>query len=353
MHDLSRYHRQSLLPEIGTAGQERLSRTVVALFGMGALGSAAAELLGRAGVGTLRLIDRDFVDVTNLQRQSLYDETDARERTPKAIAAARRLGQINSQITLDPRVADIRPDNILELLEGVDLVVDGADNFELRLLLNDAALDKHLPWVHGGCVGLSGQVMAIRPHHTPCLRCLINPAGDDPSAEGSSSSTPATCDAVGVAGPAVHLVASLQAMLALQMLLGRWDAIGSQLKLVDAWGGQIRSMDLSNLRENADCRACRHGERLWLSGQQTSQTTVLCGRNAVQISPATSQPLDLTRLAAQLGPLGEVRPNPYLLRFRPHGHPCELTIFRDSRAYIEGTEDPTLARTLYTQYLGG
>jgi molybdopterin/thiamine biosynthesis adenylyltransferase len=353
MQNLSRYHRQTLLPQFGLSGQERISSAVVAILGMGALGSCAAELLARAGVGTLRLVDRDFVDLTNLQRQSLYDETDARERIPKVIAAARRLGEINHEITLEPIVADIRPENIRELLAGVDLVVDGADNFELRLLLNDAALERNLPWVHGGCVGTSGQAMAIHPPHTPCFRCLVNPVDEDASGQTSSSATtPATCDAVGVAGPAVHLVASLQAMMAIQILLGEREVLGSQLKLVDAWSGQIRAMDLSRLRETNNCRACQQGERLWLSGQQTSQTTVLCGRNAVQISPAHPRPLDLNLLANQLGPLGDVRPNPYLLRFKPTGHNYELTIFRDRRAYIEGTEDPTLARTLYTQYIG-
>ncbi len=339
-----RYSRQVLFHGIGEDGQRGIRAGRVLLCGCGALGSAIADSLVRAGVGFLRLVDRDFVELSNLQRQVLFDEHDIAEQLPKAIAAARKLTKINHQVALDPIVADIDHNNIMALAANVDLIVDGMDNFETRFLINDAALETKLPWIYGGCIGSHGQVMPVFPCETACLRCLI---GDVPG-PGMTE----TCDTAGVIGPAVNVVAALQVVTALKILAGRRDSIEPVLTIVDVWDGTLRKMNVANLRERSNCPACVQGKREWLSGEKGSQTTVLCGRNAVQISPPEKRPLSLTELAGRLRTAGEVSQNAFLLRLTLPGGEFQLTIFPDGRAIIKGTDDVTVARSLYARYVG-
>ncbi len=343
--DLSRYRKQTLLPQIGEAGQARLAAGRVLVVGCGALGSVSAEGLVRAGVGYVRIVDRDFVELSNLQRQSLYDEEDAAGPWPKATAAARRLRRINSEVRIDPHVADVTPENILGLMDGIDVVVDGTDNFETRFLINDAALETGLPWVNGGVVGTHGQVMTVVPGRSPCLRCLM---ADVPEA-----GTLETCDTAGVLGAAANIVASLQVVETLKWLLDPDSEVESVLTVVDVWGGSLRRLKLgADLPERVDCPACRRGERLWLHGERGGGTTVLCGRNAVQVSPASPGQLSLEELERRLSASGTVLRNPFLLRMTPHEGELELTIFRDGRAIIRGTEDVSVARGVYARYVG-
>jgi adenylyltransferase/sulfurtransferase len=342
--DLDRYSRQILFHGIGEAGQRQIHQGRVLLCGCGALGSAIADGLVRAGVGFLRIVDRDFVELSNLQRQVLFDEQDIAEALPKAIAAARKLAKINSTVELHPIVADIDHTNMLELASGTDLILDGMDNFETRFLINDAALETKTPWIYGGCVGSHGQVMPIFPGETACLRCLI---GDVPG-PGMTE----TCDTAGVIGPAVNVVAALQVATALKFLSGQRDLIEQVLLIVDVWEATLRKMNVATLRERSDCPACVQGKRDWLSGVRGSQTTVLCGRNAVQVSPAARQSLVLSDLAARLRGSGDVSHNAFLLRLTLPREDCQLTIFPDGRAIIKGTDDATVARSLYARYVG-
>jgi molybdopterin-synthase adenylyltransferase len=350
MPPTDRYSRQILFRDIGEVGQARIRASRVLLCGCGALGSAIADGLTRAGVGFLRIVDRDFVELSNLQRQVLFDEQDIAEQLPKTIAAARKLAKINSDVTIEPIVADIDHTNILKLIQGaerhadVDLILDGMDNFETRFLINDAALATNVPWIYGGCIGSHGQVMPIIPGESACLRCLI---GDVPG-PGMTE----TCDTAGVLGPAVNVVAALQVVAALKFLCGRRDLIEQSLTIVDVWDGTLRKMSVANLRERADCPACVQGKRDWLSGHKGSQTTILCGRNAVQISPPEKRPIVLSELAARLQGHGEVTHNQFLLRLKLSSPAFEVTVFPDSRAIIKGTDDITVARSLYARYVG-
>lgn len=344
-----RYSRQVLFHGIGEEGQQCIRQGRVLLCGCGALGSAIADSLVRAGVGFLRLVDRDFVELSNLQRQVLFDEQDIADQLPKAIAAQRKLAKINHEVSLEPIVADIDHNNMLALAANVDLIVDGMDNFETRFLINDASLETRIPWIYGGCIGSHGQVMPIFPGETACLRCLI---GDVPG-PGMTE----TCDTAGVIGPAVNVVAALQVVTALKILAGRRDSIEQVLSIVDVWDGTLRKMNVANLRERSNCPACVQGQREWLSGQKGSQTTILCGRNAVQISPAEKRPLALAELATRLRTAGDVSQNAFLLRLtlparESQKEEFQLTIFPDGRAIIKGTDDITVARSLYARYVG-
>lgn len=344
-HDLSgRYQKQVLFDGIGPEGQERLKQGRALVVGCGALGSVIADQLVRAGVGFVRIVDRDYVEVSNLQRQVLYDESDVASHLPKAIAAAAKLERINSDVTVEPIVADVGPDNVLELVDGVDVIVDGTDNFEVRFLINDASLETGIPWINGGCVGSHGQVMTILPGRTACLRCLIEREPEPGSTE--------TCDTAGVIGPAVNVVASLEVVDALKLLVGREDLVEPVLTVLDVWDGTWRRLKLGDLRERANCPACRQGKRDWLKGERSSRSTALCGRNAVQVTPAERTTLSLEQLETRLAGTGEISRNPYLLRLSLAEPECEITVFRDGRAIIKGTEDVTLARSLYARYVG-
>lgn len=341
--EFERYSRQIRFSAIGLAGQRRLQQSQVLLIGCGALGSSIADLLVRAGVGQLRLVDRDFLEWNNLQRQSLYDEADVAEGLPKAIVAARRLRQINSTVTIEPHVLDFQPTDVDRLIKGVHLILDGTDNFETRFLINDAAIRYDIPWVFGGCLGADGQAMAILPGQTPCLRCLMPEGPPDPG-------TSPTCDSFGVLGPAVQVIAALQATAALKILSGHPEAILPQLSIVSLWSGALKTIDVGGLRDAVDCPACRHHRLEWLEGQRGTSGAVLCGRNAVQIRPDTARSLDLAAMEIQLQSIGAVDRNPFLLRLRVDSY--LLTLFPDGRAIVGGTEDPAVARNLYSRYFG-
>ncbi len=330
---------------IGVEGQEQIRAARVLLCGCGALGTVLADTLVRAGVGLLRIVDRDFVDLSNLQRQVLFDEQDVAEHLPKAIVAANKLARVNSQVTLEPHVADVDWRNVREFARDVDLILDGTDNFETRFLINDVSLETGIPWVYAGVIGSHGQTMAIFPNESACLRCIV----EGPPEPGTME----TCDTAGVIAPAVHMVTALQAASALKILSGQRQLVEPRLTIVDVWDGTLRQMNVSGLRERGDCPACGAAQRRdFLNGGHSSQSTVLCGRNSVQISPAQPSCLVLEDLAARLASLGEVTRNPFLLRFQPTGDECQLTVFRDGRAIVQGTENLAVARGLYARYVG-
>ncbi len=343
----SRYDRQARFAPLGVEGQRRLTESRATVCGCGALGTVAAELLVRAGVGHVRIIDRDFVELSNLQRQVLFDEEDAIRRMPKAIAAAEKLRRVNSQIHIEPMVADLEPSNALELLGGDaragQVIVDGTDNFETRLLINDAALALGVPWVHAGCLGAEGQTMTILPGRSGCLRCLL----PEPPAAGTLPS----CETAGVLGPIVHVIAAIAACEAIKILAGRLEAVSPALAVIDLWTNRFRSLDSRALAGSSDCPACGKRDFAWLGGKRAGHSTVLCGRDAVQVSPPPEAGrIDLISLAARLAPLGSVERNAYLVRFSAEG--LQLTVFADSRAIVSGTTDPAVARSAYARYLG-
>ena len=347
----ARYHRQMLLPGVGEAGQRRLYGSSALLIGCGALGTVIAESLVRAGVGRLRIIDRDLVELTNLQRQTLFIEADADEATPKAIAAARRLGQINRDVAVEPIVADYTAANALSLAADCDVLLDGTDNFETRLLINDVAVKLGKPYVYGGAVGTGGMMYVVLPtaggahRATPCLRCVL----DEAPAPGSA----ATCDTSGVLGPIAGIIANLQAAEAIKLLSGNTAAVTRELICVELWPLRFRTLDVCGAFEAGACSCCGERRFEYLDAQRGSRTTSLCGRNAVQIS-ASPAAVDLDALAQRLAPHGAVRRNEHLLRaeLKQADRDLALTIFPDGRALIHGTADTTLARAIYSRYVG-
>jgi len=345
---LSRYHKQILFTGVGREGQQRLADSHVLLVGCGALGCVLADALVRAGVGRVRIVDRDFVELSNLQRQILFDEQDVADHLPKVIAAERRLRRVNSEIEIEAIVADVDWSNIGQFADGVSLILDGTDNFEIRYLINDFSLQSGIPWIFTGCTGSTGQVMPVFPGDSACLRCLM----PSPPPPGSTE----TCDTAGVLGPAVNVVASFQAAQAMKILTGHSDRVDRKLTIIDVWTGSFRQVDVSKLRDSSQCPACQNGERLWLNGSQKSSSTILCGRNAVQVTPPEKIVLSLPDVARRLQASGEVMANPFLVRVKVselHGeNPIEMTVFPDGRTIIRGTEDPVLARTLYARYIG-
>ena len=339
--NLDRYIRQMRYPPLGEEGQRRLSRSRALVCGCGALGSMLANTLVRSGVGAVRIVDRDFVETSNLQRQVLFDEDDVAAQLPKAIAAAERLRRINSAVEIEPIVADVDHHNVEKLCEGVDVIVDGTDNFEIRFLLNDVSVKHNLPWVYGGCIGAEGQTMTVLPGETACLRCLMQecpPPGTTP-----------TCDTAGILAPIVGLIASIEAVEAIKILSGNRPSVSRNLTVVELWDNRIRQVDVSSLREQVDCPTCRRGEFPWLSGKEGSHTAVLCGRNAVQLTHAGVS-LSLDELARQLEGVGQINRNQFLLRLKVEDY--ELTVFADGRAIIGGTDDAATARTVYAKYIG-
>jgi adenylyltransferase/sulfurtransferase len=338
---LERYSRQIRFPGVGESGQGRLLLARAAICGCGALGTVLANTLARAGVGRLRIIDRDFVESNNLQRQVLFDEQDVESKLPKAVAAAAKLGRVNSQIEIEPVVADIDRRNVLSLVADASVILDGTDNFEVRYLLNDAAVSLNKPWVYGGCVGSQGQTMTIVPGETPCLRCLF-PAAPAPG-------DAATCEVAGVLGPIVSVVASIQAAEAIKLLVGDQAHLNRSLVYIDIWENTWRRFDIAKTAAS-DCPCCRKHQFDWLDGKHGSQTVALCGRNAVQVSPEGGASLDLAKLAKDLKGFGPVSANKYLVRLDIDGF--QFTVFADGRAIIKGTDDPEKARTLYARYIG-
>jgi adenylyltransferase/sulfurtransferase len=339
---LERYSRQMRFYGIGEAGQRRLLDSHVTLCGCGALGTVLANALVRAGVGHLRLIDRDFIETSNLQRQVLFDEHDVAENLPKVEAAARKLAAINSEVHVEPVVTDIDRTNILDLVEDADLVLDGTDNFEIRYLINDAAVKLGKPWVYGGCIGSHGQTMTILPGETPCLRCVF----EESPAPGEAG----TCETAGVLAPIVNIVASFQAAEAFKILSGRRDQISRELIYIDVWENAVRRIKVAPLLGKVDCPCCRRHRFEWLEGEHGAHTTSLCGRNAVQVTHRSPIRLNFEELARHLETLGEVSYNRFLLKFRAEGH--EFSVFPDGRAIIKGTSEVDRARTLYAKYIG-
>jgi adenylyltransferase/sulfurtransferase len=339
---LERYSRQMRFAGIGEEGQRRLLQSHVTLCGCGALGTVLANALVRAGVGHLRLVDRDFIETHNLQRQVLFDEHDVAENLPKAEAAARKLAAINSAIHVEPVVTDIDHTNIIDLVGDADLVLDGSDNFEIRYLINDACVKLGKPWVYGGAIGSHGMTMTILPGETPCLRCVFEAAPGPGEA--------ATCETAGVLSPAVNVVASFQAAEALKILTGQRDKVNRDLVHIDVWENVFRRMKVARLREKSDCPCCQQHRFEWLEGRQGSHTTSLCGRNAVQVAHRTTTRLNFEDLARHLEAVGEASYNRFLLRFTAEGF--EFTVFPDGRAIIKGTSDLDKARTLYAKYIG-
>lgn len=339
---LERYSRQMRFPGIGEAGQKKLLSSKVALCGCGALGTVLANTLVRAGVGYLRLIDRDFIELNNLQRQVLFDEHDVIENLPKAEAGARKLRAINSSVHIEPVVTDIDRTNILQLVGDADLILDGTDNFEIRYLINDVAVKLGKPWVYGGCIGSHGQIMTILPGETPCLRCVFEAA----PAPGEAG----TCETAGVLGPVVSIVASYQAAEAFKLLTGRRELISRELIYIDVWENVQKRIKIAPLLGKVDCPCCQHRRFEWLEGEMGTHTTSLCGRNAVQVAHRRAEHLNFDDLARQLEALGPVSHNRFLLKFEAEGH--QFTVFPDGRAIIKGTADVDKARTLYAKYIG-
>jgi len=331
-----------LFAPVGEAGQARLAQSKVVVIGCGALGAVQAETLARAGVGRLVLIDRDFVEESNLQRQIMFEESDALERLPKPVAAARRIARVNSRIEVEPIVTDVNFENIEELIAGADCVLDGTDNFEIRYLINDACLKAGVPWVYGAAVGSYGLTMTIVPEKTPCLRCVL-PEMPEP---GSGP----TCDTAGVIMPIISIIGSIQSAEAIKLMVGEMEKLHGSLIRIDVWDFQFNRMDLASFSDKQNCPACGRGEFEFLRGAGRQVTTTLCGRNAVQIARSGAAKIDFAALAERLKPSGEVAFNDFLLRFRVDDY--DITVFRDARSIIRGTTDPAIARGLYSRYIG-
>jgi molybdopterin-synthase adenylyltransferase len=332
-----RYSRQILFKGIGAKGQARLAKARVAIVGCGATGSALASLLARAGVGWIRIIDRDYVEPSNLQRQVLFDEQDAAESLPKAIAAARKIKTFNSEIEVDAHAADLTPDNIEEMLESAQIVLDGTDNFETRYLINDYAVSKGVPWIYTAAVGSYGVVMNVLPSDTACLACVF---------PDSPTGMVETCDTSGILNSAVNLAASFSATEAIKSLVGAKDKMRRTLLSFDVWTNDRSEISVAKPREG--CRACGERNFVHLAGEGRPHIT-MCGRNSVQIHER-HRPIDFAELTGKLTPHGTVKHNEFVLKF--WRDPYEMTLFPDGRAIIKGTTDAAVARSLYARFIG-
>jgi molybdopterin-synthase adenylyltransferase len=337
---IDRYSRQVLFKGIGTAGQRRLGESRALIIGCGALGSAQAESLARAGVGRLRIADRDFVEFSNLQRQTMFTEGDARERLPKAIAAANHIGEINSQVEVEPEIVDVNHSNVERLIQDCDVVLDGTDNFATRYLINDACVKHKVNWIYGAAVGSYGVTMTIRPHVTPCLCCVFP--------EPPPSASAPTCDTAGVIMPIISVVSAIQVTEALKLITAQNADLHQSLMQFDVWRNEWRRIRLTE--KAPDCRTCALRRFPNLDAEQNEAAAVLCGRHAVQISPAQPARVDLAALSQKLQSSGEVKANDYLVRFRTGDF--ELTVFQDARSIIRGTDNVATARSLYAKYIG-
>ncbi|MEP6703433.1 MAG: ThiF family adenylyltransferase [Acidobacteriota bacterium] len=335
-----RYSRQILFQGIGVTGQEKLSNARVLIVGCGALGASHAEMLSRAGLGHLKIVDRDFVEFTNLQRQTLFKESDAAERLPKAIAAKMRIAEINSGIDVEAVVADVNRSNVEQLISSADIVLDGTDNFQIRYLLNDACIKLGKTWIYGAAVSSYGTTMTIIPGETPCLRCIFEEMPD-------AGSSP-TCDTAGVIMPIISTVSAVQVSEAIKLIVGDRSALHASLMQFDVWQNDWRKIKLS--KPTPDCRACALRVYDFLNTESPEFSAVLCGRNAVQIAPPNPITIDLAAFGEKRGHLADVKTNEYLVRFTSGEN--EITVFRDGRAIIKGTDDVTLARSLYARYVG-
>ncbi|HMG75322.1 MAG TPA: ThiF family adenylyltransferase [Pyrinomonadaceae bacterium] len=335
-----RYSRQILFDGIGKEGQSRLSESRVLIVGCGALGSAQVEALARAGVGKLRIADRDFVESSNLQRQTMFTESDANERLPKAIACAEHVREINSEITVEAEIVDVNHSNIERLIKDCDVLLDGTDNFSTRYLINDACVKHSVKWIYGAAVGSYGVTMTIRPHESPCLRCVFP--------EPPPAASAPTCDTAGVIMPIISIVAAVQVTEALKLLTGQPETLHKSLMQFDVWRNEWRRIGIGD--PAPDCLTCGLGRFESLEADDREFAAVLCGRHAVQVSPSHPVQVDLFALSQKLKSAGEVRGNDYLLRFRTGDY--ELTVFQDARSIIRGTDDIATARSLYARYVG-
>lgn len=365
MTNLDRYHRQILLPGIGEGGQKKLLDSSVLVVGCGALGTVIANMLARAGVGHLIVVDRDFIEITNLQRQILFDEQDVAEAIPKAEAARRKLAQINSQVKVTAVVDDVNHTNIEKLANmgtrgQVDLIMDGLDNFETRYLLNDAAVKLGIPYIYAGAVGTVGAMYPVLPHTpggdrpwekaskaTPCLRCIFEqapPPGLNP-----------TCDTAGVLGPVVSIVSNYQCIEAIKVLTGNWAAVTPTMLNIDVWENTVRQFKVARAYDVGDCVCCKRRSFEFLEGKFASGTTTLCGRNAVQLTQKLSNgKLNFDEIAGRLRAHGSVVANKFMIRaeISDNGKPYELTLFNDGRAIVKGTKEANTAKSIYAKYIG-
>ncbi|WP_462408947.1 ThiF family adenylyltransferase [Neobacillus sp. Marseille-QA0830] len=341
MGDLDRYSRQILFAGIGETGQRDLLNSRVAVVGAGALGTVISNHLVRSGVGYIRLIDRDLVELSNLQRQTLFDEEDAKLNLPKAVAAQKRLMKINSTVTVEAVIADLNLENAENLLTGMDVIVDGTDNFMSRFLINDVAVKSGIPWVHGAAVSSRGMFAVFKPGITPCYRCLypIVPAGMGE-----------TCDTVGVLSPLTDIIGSFQAMETIKLLTGHQTT--PNLEQIDVWDHAALQMDISK-GKNPNCPACAKGQFDFLNRSSVLQETysTLCGRDTVQVNPGSQRIMDLKMTAEKLGKSGKVTANEFLLRFSPEEE-ITMVVFKDARVLIHGTNDLVKAKSLYSKYIG-
>lgn len=361
--DLPRYHRQMLLPGFGHEGQQRLATSTALILGCGALGCVSAEMLSRAGVGHLVIVDRDVVELSNLQRQVLFSEKDVAEGMPKAEAAKRRIRETNAGVRVTAIVDDINHTNIERFGEDVDVMVDGLDNFETRYLANDLAVKHGIPYIYGAAVGTTGMAFTILPHGTgayvweryesgslatPCFRCLfeaVPPPGTTP-----------TCDTVGVIGSAVGIIANHEVTESLKILTGNFDRVSRTLLNLDLWENESMQLRVDRAREKSDCPCCKGRHFDYLEGKAGSGADALCGRNAVQLRHRqTANGVDFDGLASRLCQHGKVRHNEYMLfaDVRDGGERFEITLFPDGRAIVKGTDDPSVARGVYAKFVGG
>jgi adenylyltransferase/sulfurtransferase len=340
--DPDRYSRQVRFAPLGPDGQARLAGARVAIVGCGALGSVVAMTLVRAGVGFVRIIDRDVPELSNLPRQVLFDEADVAAGVPKAAAAAAHLHRINSAAELEPVVADLTPTSAAALLGGVDVIVDGTDNFEARFIVNEYCCRHGIPWVHGGAIGAEGRVMAVRPGKTACLRCLI----PDPPAPGVMP----TCDTAGIIGPAAIVVGAVEAAEAIKLIVGVTEGMGNRLLACDLWEGIWKSIDLSTLAAQG-CATCRGGDFPWLEGRLGGQAAAICGRDAVQVAAPVGVTVDLAALSSRLEAFGAVTENRWLVRAEVEPG-ILLSVFADGRAIVAGTREESRARTIVARYVG-
>ena len=338
MASSERYSRQIAFKEVGEEGQEKLARARVTVIGMGALGTVIANNLCRAGVGFMRLVDRDYVEISNLQRQAVYDEKDVEDNLPKAVAAAEYLKKVNSGITLEPVVTDVNAGNIEQLIEDVDLVLDGTDNFEIRFLINEACHKLGRPWIYGGALGGYGMTMNILPGETPCLRCM----DFDLPAPG----TQPTCTSAGVLNMITGVIGNLEAAEALKILIGS-PKVRKSLLMMDIWNNTTRYLEL---KKSPECPTCAKGLYEFLGTRKGSYTTSLCGRDSIQVIPAGTGEVDFAELTTKLKPLGKVKNNRFILNFSTGD--IEISLFKDGRAIIKNVKDENAAKSVYSEYIG-
>ncbi len=334
-----RYSRQILFSAIGEAGQKRIKAAKVVLVGCGALGTVSSEMLTRAGIGKLTLIDRDFVEESNLQRQSLFTEKDAQQGLPKAAVAERELRAINSDVEVEGVIEDVTWQNIDRLCRDSDLIVDGTDNFETRFLMNDFAVKEEVPWIYGACVGSYGVAFAFQANRSPCLQCLF----EQPTDVGTTE----TCDTAGILAPIVHVIAAFQVAQSMKILVG--ESPPQEILQIDVWTGTWQTISAEKAR-NQQCRCCGKHQFHFLEGQENKKLTRLCGRNAVQISPPRPTRSDFQKISKRLDKSAQIDLNEYLLRIRVDGY--EIALFADGRSIIRGTDDFTEARAIYAKYIG-